>query len=269
MRIPFQNEYHTPSNTPRALGDKLMLGTSAYFIAKFLGIVFRTRRIALDGQYDDEQWILSSQEIFKLTERCGGRYHITGLDYLNDQGNPIVVVSNHMSILETMIFPGLIAPKRWVTFAVKDSLVTHPVFGPVMRSRDPIVMSRENPREDLQIMLNRGSELLQKGCSIVIFPQSTRSITFNPQDFNSIGVKLAARNKVPIVPAAIKTDFWRNGKIIKDLGPIIRSIPIHIEFAEPIQITGNGKEEHAFITQFIDDRLRKWSSVYPPLYNIM
>ena len=252
------NEYHTPDTTKRVLGDKLMLGTSAYFLAGFLEIVFRTRRIAVKGLYDNALWISSSHEIFTLIEKCGGKFHITGLDNLRNDTGPVVIISNHMSILETMIFPGIIAPEKWVTFVVKDSLVTHPVFGPVMRSRNPIVLSRSNPREDLQIVMVKGQELLQKGCSIVIFPQSTRKSGFIPEEFNSIGVKLAARGKVRVVPVAIKTDFWSNGRMIKDLGPIHRKVPIHIAFGDPIRINGNGKEEHARIVNFISSKLEEW-----------
>ena len=41
-------------------------------------------------------------------------------------------------------------PGRPVTFVVKESLETMPIFGPVMRSRKPVTVGRENPREDMQ-----------------------------------------------------------------------------------------------------------------------
>ena len=253
------NEYHTKENA-RVTADKLMMGSSAYFLARFIGIVVRSRNLAVAGRYDNSQWVASSHDVFRLIEDCGGRFSITGIDNLRKEKGPIVVISNHMSVLETMIFPGIIAPDRWVTFVVKESLVKYPVFGPVMRSRDPIVLSRSNPREDLQIVMSKGMELLQKGCSLVIFPQSTRKPGFVPAEFNSIGVKLAARAKVPVVPAAIRTDFWKNGSLIKDLGPIRRKIPIHMTFGEPVRVEGNGKDEHARIVEFIEGELGKWKA---------
>jgi len=257
--MPFftQNEYHTPENR-RVLADKLFLGTDPYFLARFIRIVIRSRNLAVKGLYDSDQWVAASLSVLKLIEDCGGRFHITGLDNLKREMGPIVVISNHMSVLETMVFPGILAQDRWVTFVVKDSLVRYPVFGPVMRSRDPIVLSRSNPREDLQIVMSQGLELLKKGCSVTIFPQSTRKPGFHPAEFNSIGIKLAARAQVPVVPVAIKTDFWKNGRIIKDLGPIYRNIPIHMTFGEPMYIQGNGKEEHAQIIRFISSELEKF-----------
>ncbi len=103
---------------------------------------------------------------------------------------------------------------------VKESLVRHPLFGDVMRSRDPIVVGRTDPRKDLEAVMNGGMELLSKGISIVIFPQSTRSVEFRPEEFNSLGVKLAKKAGVKVVPVALKTDFWGNGKVIRELGPL-------------------------------------------------
>ena len=252
------DNYHTQIDTPRHWLDKLSFNTRAYFILSFIDTVLRTRKVAMKGLYDKAKWIESSHDILRLIERCGGRFHITGLNHMREQKGPVVFISNHMSTLETMVFPGIIAPFREVTFVVKDSLVKHPFFGAVMRSRNPIVVSRENSREDLMIVLNRGMELLAKGISVVIFPQSTRNTEFNPAEFNSLGVKLAGRAGVPVVPVAIKTDFWENGKIFKDLGPIRRLTPIYIEFGNLLNITGNGKEENEKIIDFISSRLKGW-----------
>jgi len=111
------------------------------------------------------------------------------------------------------------------------------------------------------IVLNKGMELLAKGISVVIFPQSTRNTEFNPIEFNSLGVKLAGRAGVPIVPVAIKTDFWENGRVFKDLGPISRNKPVYIEFHSPMSVKGNGKEENEKIIDFISSKLKSWGGI--------
>jgi 1-acyl-sn-glycerol-3-phosphate acyltransferase len=200
-----QDHYHTKENR-RVLADKLMLGTSTYFLARFLRIVFRNRKLAVQGKYDNDQWVSSSLDVLKLIEECGGRFHITGLDNLKKEAGPVVVISNHMSVLENMVFPGILAQERRVTFVVKESLVKYPVFGPVMRSRKPIVLSRSNPREDLKTVMSQGLELLKQGSSVMIFPQSTRKSEFIPGEFNTIGVKLAGRANVPVKPISGETE---------------------------------------------------------------
>jgi 1-acyl-sn-glycerol-3-phosphate acyltransferase len=128
-----------------------------------------------------------------------------------------------------------------------------------MRSRNPIIVGRTDPRKDLEAVMNGGVERLNNGISIVIFPQSTRSVVFKPEEFNSLGVKLAKKAGVDVVPIALKTDFWGNGKLIKEVGPLDHTKHIHIKFGEPIKITGNGKEENQKIIDFIKSSLEEWN----------
>jgi 1-acyl-sn-glycerol-3-phosphate acyltransferase len=197
-------------------------------------------------------------DVFEIIEQSGGRFNIEGLDNLRQDKDPVIIISNHMSTLETIIFPVLIAPIRKVTFIVKDNLVRARTFGPIMRSRNPIVVGRTNSRADLETVLRRGPELTSDGYSIIVFPQSTRYVDFDPATFNSLGVKLAKKAGIRVVPVAIKTDFWAIGKRLKDIGPIKRRRPIHIHFGEPMAISGNGREQHQQIIEFIQAKLGEW-----------
>ena len=249
--------YDTPGKKLN-LWQKLIFNNRLYFTYKFAIVVLRSRSQARRGIYDDKLWADSSYYIFRFIEKSGGRYHISGMEYIATTPEPVLFIANHMSTLETMVFPGLIAPLRRVTFVVKESLVKHPLFGDVMRSRDPIVVGRTDPRKDLEAVMNEGMELLSKGISIVIFPQSTRSVEFKPEEFNSLGVKLAKKAGVKVVPIALKTDYWGNGKIIRELGPLDSKKHIYIKFGEPFPVTGTGKEENQKIIDFIQSSLKEW-----------
>ena len=249
--------YSTPVKSLN-IGDRLFFHTRLYFILKFARIVLSSRHQARSGRYGDKEWADSSYYIFRFIERSGGRFHITGMENITSTTEPVLFIANHMSTLETMILPCLISPLRKVTFVVKESLVRHPLFGDVMRSRDPIIVGRSDPRKDLEAVMTRGLELLSNGISIVIFPQSTRSVEFKPEEFNSLGVKLAKKAGVPVVPIALKTDFWSNGKVIKELGPLDSSKTIYFRFGEPFKVTGTGKDENQKIIDFIQTSLKEW-----------
>jgi 1-acyl-sn-glycerol-3-phosphate acyltransferase len=253
--------YDTPVRGHLSLWERFLLNNRLYFTLKYARIVLISRKEAIMGRYNNTAWADSSYVIFKLLERIGGQYHISGMEYITETPDPVLFIGNHMSTLETMVLPALIAPHRRVTFVVKESLVSHPLFGDVMRSRDPIVVGRTDPRKDLEAVLEGGMELLSKGVSIIIFPQSTRSIEFKPEDFNSLGVKLAKKAGVKVVPIAVKTDFWGQGKIVKELGPLDCKKPIFIRFGEPFEATGSGKEENQKIIDFIQSSLNEWQKL--------
>jgi len=251
--------YTTPADNRRDLMDRLCLGGTLWFYLLHSRLILKSRSQALKGRYDDAAWIRTSWEVLRILERCGARFEVTGLEHLRENAGPFVFVSNHMSTTETQVFPCLIAPHLPVTFIVKRSLTTMPFFGPIMRSRDPITVGRTNPREDMVTVMTEGTRRLQAGTSVIVFPQATRYQVFRTDHFNSLGVKLAGRAGVAVVPVAIKTDFWRPGSgWLKDFGPLDRTQTVRMEFGAPLAITGNGKEQHEAVVEFIRSRLVAW-----------
>ena len=227
----------------------------AHFYARFAGIVWRGARKARRGDYDDEDWSSSSLEVLRALETVGVQVKITGTDRFSRLDGPCVFIGNHMSSLDAFVLPTIIRPLKRVTFIVKRSLVEYPIFGHIMRTRDPIVVGRTNPREDLRAVLEGGMERLRLGISIVVFPQTTRTVTFDPVAFNSIGIKLAKRAQVPVVPLALKTDAWGNGRYLKDFGKIDPARAVHFVFGQPLHIHSAGAAEHQQVVEFIREHL--------------
>jgi len=248
--------YNTPE---RPVGWLARSCPSALFYAKVIGIVLRCSRLARQGRYDHIAWARSSEKVVGYLEASGCRLHVEGLANLDAVGRPCVFIGNHMSTLETFALPAIIVPHcGQLTYVVKRSLVEYPFFKHVMRSRNPVVVDRLNPREDLKAVMEQGAARLAAGYSIVIFPQHTRTINFDPEQFNTIGIKLAARTGAPVVPLALQTSAWSPGRHLKDYGPLIPSQPIHFAFGESFTVAGKGNEEHQRVIGFIREHLDKW-----------
>lgn len=229
------------------------------FYWKTILLVLRNARAARKDRYDLAAWHAGSVETVKILESVGCHLHITGLDHLAALEEPCIFIANHMSTLETFVLPAVLANgKTDLTFVVKRSLTEYPVFKHVMQSRNPIVVDRSNPRDDLKTVMSEGIQRLNDGYSIIIFPQHTRSVTFTPAAFNSIGIKLARKAGVKVVPVALLTWAWSAGKRHKDFGPIIPSRPIHFAIGEPMEVTGKGQEEHERVIAFIRQHLAEW-----------
>ncbi|PLX38963.1 MAG: 1-acyl-sn-glycerol-3-phosphate acyltransferase [Deltaproteobacteria bacterium] len=255
------NTYSTESKKRRCLVSKL--SPSLAFYPRIFSTVYRAAKIAKAGLYDGDAWIKSSLEVLNAVERSGGNVLIEGMENLPYDGSPVVYVANNMSTLETFLLPSILRPKGPVTFVIKEQLLRYPVFGWVMRSRNPIAVGRSNPREDLTTVLREGKARLEEGMSVIVFPQTTRAPYFDPTAFNSIGAKLAARSGVKLVPLALKTDFWSNGKRLKDFGPILPANTVHFKFASPLEPEGKGDAAHRATVKFITEELALWGASSP------
>ena len=227
------------------------------FYPRFLALVYRCAALAKRGQYGVDTWQKSSIEVLGYLESVGVRFEVRGLEHIKAVDGPVIFIANHLSVMETVVLPTWILPYKTFTYVIKQSLLEVPVFKQVMQSISPIAVTRTNPRQDLKIVLEQGSERLSRSLSILIFPQTTRT-AFNPEQFSTIGVKLARKAQVPIIPLALLTDAWENGKISKDFGKIVPSRKAHFAFGEALEIEGKGTREHERIIDFIQSHLSEW-----------
>lgn len=257
-------EYHTPEKVKRYWAD-LIFHTRWPFYSKFVRTVLKYRKYALQGIYTDQIWCRSSVEILQDLEQCGAKIHIEGIDNIAKDPEPVVFVANHMSTAESMLLPGIVAPFRRVTFVVKRSLMEGTFFGPVMRSRNPVVVERKDPRADLKVVMQEGVERLKNGISVIVFPEGKRRNIFDPANMNSLGVKLAAKANVNVIPIALKTDFWGNGRFLKEWGPLRRKNPLYFSFGAPIPISEGTKQVHAKVLDYIQQKMNQWTEQKPGL----
>jgi 1-acyl-sn-glycerol-3-phosphate acyltransferase len=94
---------------------------------------------------------------------------------------------------------------------------------------------------------------------MVIYPQSTRASVFDEEKFNSLGVKLATKAGVKVIPIALKADFQGIGKKSKDIAPLDRSKTIKLKFGPLLSPTkANAREVHAECVKFISSTLKEW-----------
>lgn len=229
---------------------------SLIFYISFIGILIRCGWFAKHGRYDDTAWEASSRDILWLLESVGVEVEVEGLEHIENCDGPTVFIGNHMSMMETLVLPAFIVRSKPATFIIKESLLHYPIFKYVMRSRNPIAVTRTNPRADLKTVLTEGNKRLTEGVSIIVFPQTTRQQEFNPKKMSSIGSKLASRSQVSIIPIALKTDAWKVGRLIKDFGRIDPREKSRFAFGPPISADSENKQNA--VNEFIAHKLAQW-----------
>ena len=253
------DRYDTPENHPVSLAFKLMFKSRWYFYFRNFGTFIRSGRCAAKGKLDKDMQIHYSNENIRLVVDCGAKLRLRGLDNLRAlNGQPVVVIGNHMSLLETASLHAIIREYVDFAFVVKESLLETPYMKDILKALGAIGVSRVNPREDLKKVLTEGRKVLESGRSMIVFPQSTRTKNFDREQFNSIGIKLAKSAGVPVVPMALKTDFLENGKFIRDLGPLFPERDVRFEFGQAMNIEGNGQLQQQAVEDFIAAAFERW-----------
>ena len=193
-----------------------------------------------------------------FAEKMGATVTLDGFAQRAAYKGPVVYVSNHMSTLETMVYPTALNSFGKLSIILKKSLDAIPLVGKSARAVGSIAVTRTNAREDLKTVLEEGAQRLATDSSVLLFPQGTRQKVFDARRFNSLGAKLAERAGVPIVPLAVQTDFLQTGKWIKDFGRVDPSRPIRFACGPVLMPTMGAKQMHEQSVHFIETQLRSW-----------
>lgn len=194
------------------------------------------------------------------TESTGADVMFEGFEKLSAlNGGAFVAVCNHISLMETMVMPAVFFAFNNTAVVAKRSLAKYPGFGTIIHSTRSILIDRKNARQDLAEVIKQGTDLLKDGVSVLLFPQGSRSIEFNPRKFNSLGAKLASKAGVPVVPIACKTDMAICGVgPFKDLGPIDPSRPVKFSMGPILDSSMPQRDIQNACTDFISGKLREW-----------
>lgn len=177
---------------------------------------------------------------------CGVRYRVEGLENLPK--SPCVVVANHQSSWETLLFYKLIYPASPI---LKKELLKIPFWGWAMGLFKPIAIDRSKPREAGRSLLLQGTKRLQEGYSIILFPEGRRSPPGKLGKFSRSAAKLAIEASKPIVPIYHNAGYcWPPNTFIKHPGLVNIKIGSAIETSERID-----EELTSEIRQWIENQV--------------
>lgn len=141
---------------------------------------------------------LWSRTIFRLVP--GWRISIKGTENLPAKNSaPVIIVSNHESITDIWAIYFLRHQFRWLS---KDAVFKVPLIGLAMKWAGYISIKRGDSKSHGQA-LARCAEVIRNGCSVLFFPEGTRSITNELREFKVGAFKLASEENVRILPFAI------------------------------------------------------------------
>jgi len=146
---------------------------------------------------------------------------------ISDPRRPYVIVSNHQSFADIPLIANLRWEMKWLT---KIELFKLPIIGWMLRMSGDIPVDRKNKRAAANAFVKAYRYLTQK-CSVIFFPEGTRSSDGLVHRFTDGAFQLAIRAQVPILPLVIEGSrdclpkrSWKFGKpreiFLKVLPPI-------------------------------------------------
>jgi 1-acyl-sn-glycerol-3-phosphate acyltransferase len=158
------------------------------------------------------------------------RVHVSGREHLT-AGGVYVVVSNHQSFADIPVISHIGIDTKWLG---KAELFRVPVIGWMMRMAGDVPVSRGDRRQSARALL-QCARYLRQGCSVVFFPEGTRSRDGRVLPFNDGPFQLAIREQIPILPLvvegsgnALPRDTWLFGE----------AADIHLVVLPPVSVAG-------------------------------
>ena len=114
-----------------------------------------------------------------------------------------LMVSNHRSLADPVAMVNKM-PKEEITFVSKPGNLKIPIIGKVMHKCGCLPMDRENNREALKTVKAATEYINKDYCSVVIYPEGTRSKQEGMLPFHAGSFKIAQRADVPVVVVALR-----------------------------------------------------------------
>ena len=199
----------------------LFLRSLLYFVGSIISVITITLcgLFFVFSPYSTRQKFLSQWAIFciwwlKITLNITTR--IIGQENVNK--SPCVIISNHQSTWETLAFQTIFPAHTWV---LKKELLWLPVFGWSLALLKPIIINRGDKLNAIKKVILQGSDRLNKGISVVVFPEGTRQPYNQLGEYQNGGTAIAKKSGYDIIPVYHNAGkIWPKGSFIKKPGVI-------------------------------------------------
>ena len=199
----------------------LLLRSLLYFVGSIISLILISFSglLLIFASYSTRQKYLSQWAIFcmwwlKITLNI--KTNVIGRE--NIINSSCIIISNHQSTWETLAFQTIFPAHTWV---LKRELLWLPVFGWSLALLKPIIINRGEKLNAIKKVIKQGADRLEKGISIVIYPEGTRQPYKKLGVYQNGGSAIAKKTGYSIVPVYHNAGkIWPKGSFIKKPGVI-------------------------------------------------
>ena len=179
--------------------------------------------------------------------RLNSLWHFHTRGSLADARRPYVVVANHESYADVFLISCFPWEMKWLS---KDTMFKIPCMGWMMQMAGDVKLVRGN-RDSAADAIVQCRDRLAKNVSVMIFPEGTRSRTWEMLPFKDGAFRLAIESGAPILPIAVAGTRYAMAK------GTFRFLPARAiaQVLEPISTTGLTLADIADLKQRTRDRI--------------
>jgi len=159
-----------------------------------------------------------------------------------------VVVSNHESNADPFLLSWLPWDMRWIA---KDEIFRQPVTGWLMHLSGDIRL-RRGDRDSVRDMFQECRETLERGLSVMMFPEGTRSKDGELLPFKDGAFQLAIDARAPILPVVLTG----TRSCMKKGSFLLHEARATVRVLEPIETDGFGPEDVGRLRDLTRERIR-------------
>jgi len=175
-----------------------------------------------------------------------------------DDRTPYIVVSNHLSNADIPLISNLPWEMKWIA---KKELFEVPILGGMMKWAQDIPVDRESSNKRAGVF-KKCSFYLDNHCSVMFFPEGTRSRDGKLKRFSLGAFDLAIQKGIPILPLVID---GTQECLPKKTWQFTKSAYVKLKVLSPVS-TKNLSAEDAFglmdrIRGNIADQLAEWRNI--------
>ena len=185
----------------------------------------------------------------------GGWIHVEGRENLPPKDEGVIYAPNHNSICDVPLF--YFGARRFPAMMGKAELFKVPLVHGLLLSLDCIKIGRQSAHGVVEA-IRESVKRIEKGGSLVIFPEGTRSKTGEIGRFKSGAFKVAERTGCRIVPVVIKND-----RALLEGAGRFGIVPIYIKFLPPIDTSSLSEEEKKDLGPIVEKEVREEWEKYP------